>query len=255
MPDIYGARGENAITSLGLNVGGVSQEGLGAMALTLVLVVLAVLFAFVDVWYFVRFFFLLLRFSLKKLLRRVSGGERMIFPQDFLSREYRCYGIVLPSDLDFMLHMNNSKYLREMDFGRVGLNLEWGLGDVVRKLGGRIVLNAAAVRYRRSLQLFQTFVITTKILCWDDSAIYFEQKVIARDGFVCTLLFAKIAVRGVTAPAIFQELVGSGRSPPPPPEVHSWIESIARSSTAMKREGNGVGQNCESKVRKVNHVE
>ena len=30
-------------------------------------------------------------------------------------------GVFMPSDLDFNLHMNNSKYLRELDFGRFSL--------------------------------------------------------------------------------------------------------------------------------------
>ena len=127
-----------------------------------------------------------------------------------------------------------------------------GVRRCIEETWGRIVLNAAAVRYRRSLKLFQTFVIKTRILCWDDSAIYYEQKVVARDGFVCTVLLAKNALRGVTAPAVFQELVGNGRSPTPPPEVQSWVESIARSSMAMKKERVG---HYESKDRKVNHVE
>ena len=118
--------------------GPISQHETQGMALATIAIVLALLFAFVDVWYFVRFFLLLLRVKLKRLLRRVSGGERMIFPEDFLSREYGVYGIVLPSDLDWMCHMNNSKYLREMDFGRVGLTVEWGLGDVLRKLGAEL---------------------------------------------------------------------------------------------------------------------
>ena len=35
--------------------------------------------------------------------------------------------VVMPSDLDFNLHMNNSKYLRELDFGRFGLYVDKGL--------------------------------------------------------------------------------------------------------------------------------
>ena len=210
---------------------------------SLIVGVLAVLFAFTDVWYFVRFFLLFFKVILKRTLGR---GECSMSQEDLLNREYRCYGVVLPSDLDFNLHMNNSRYLREMDFGRVGLGLEWGLRDVVKNLGGRAVLNATAVRYQRSLTLFQRFVVKTRILCWDEGAIYFEHKLVSSDGFVCTVVLAKLAVRGVTAPVVFQTLVGCGKSPPPPPEVHSWMESIARSSEAMKREGNVMKQNYQN---------
>lgn len=231
-----------AICGLGTRLDQATRSLYAAAMCSLIVGVLALLFAFTDAWYFVRFFFLFLKVTLKRTLGR---GECSMSKEDLLNREYRCNGVVLPSDLDCMLHMNNSRYLREMDFGRVGLGLEWGIRDVVKKLGGRAVLNATAVRYRRSLTLFQRFVVKTRILCWDEGAIYFEHKVVSSDGFVCTVVFAKLAVRGVTAPVIFQTLVGCGRSPPPPPEVQSWMESIVRSSEAMKSEGN-VEQNYQN---------
>ena len=108
------------------------------------LLIATFLFAFVDVWYFLRFLWLILSL----LVGRKLWGNTRITSKEDIFREYRCYGIVLPSDLDFMFHMNNSKYLREMDFGRVGLAAHFGLRDVNRQLGASMALNAASVRYR-----------------------------------------------------------------------------------------------------------
>lgn len=203
------------------------------MVILAVISLLAALFAFVDVWYFIRFIFLGLRIVF------ITGKMQQIGSKDEIFKDYTLWGVVMPSDLDFMLHMNNSKYLREMDFGRVGLFRERGILGTVRKLGGRIVLAASSVRHRRSLQLFQRFVLKTQILCWDDDAIYLEQRMVSSDGFLCAILFAKMVLRGTTWPAVWGKMVGQEvYSPNTPPEIQSWKESIQRSSEALKKERN-----------------
>ena len=199
------------------------------MASFLVALVLVVLFAFVDVWYFVR----LIWVALKSILR---GNVLIIRSEGDIFRPYVCYGVVLPFDLDCMLHMNNSKYLREMDFGRIGHAIETGIRRAVWGLGGTYVLSAAAVRYRRSLTLFQRFSLKTRILCWEDGAMYLEQTIVGSDGFLDTILFAKLAVRGTTVPIVMEKLIGRVvASPRPPPEIQSWIDSIQQSSEALKK--------------------
>ena len=187
------------------------------------------LFAFVDVWYFVRGLLLI------RKLRWGAGSGQKTPSKEALFKEYNCHGIVLPSDLDLWLHMNNSKYLREMDFARMGWGMETGVYRA-RKSGAVIVLNAASIRYRRSLQLFQRFVIKTRLLCWEDDAFYLEQKISTGDGFVCAITLAKMAVRGLPFPSILERVLGERgvESPSPSAEVASWMESIRHSSAALK---------------------
>ena len=64
-------------------------------------------------------------------------------------------GMAMPIDLDFNLHMNNSKYLRELDFGRFGLYIDKGLREILIHCGAVFLVNAISIRYRHSLQLFQ----------------------------------------------------------------------------------------------------
>ena len=162
-----------------------------------------------------------------------GGGQRT--PRQALFSPYDCHGFVLPSDLDLMLHMNNSKYLREMDFGRFGLALEKGFRDPLRQSGGYITLGAASIRYRRSLQLFDRFLLRTRIVCWSDDALYFEQRIVRRDGFVCAVMLAKMAVRGVTVPQLVRLVVGETvKSPPFPSEVTKWCESNEASSQRLR---------------------
>lgn len=199
----------------------------------LLVLTLALLFAYVDVWYFVRVFVLTLRI---KLNLTSTSQRKQLSPNETLFSPYDIRGIVLPSDIDFMLHMNNSKYLREMDYGRLGIGLERGLRRAIRATGGYIVLSAASIRYRRSLTLFQRFLLRTRVICWEDDALYMEQRMLGQNGFVCAIMLAKIAVRGVSVPAVVEKMVGKSiESPPFPQEVASWRESIAASSQSLKK--------------------
>nr|CAD58652.1 mesenchymal stem cell-like protein [Suberites domuncula] len=185
------------------------------------------LFAFVDVWYFVRG----IHFVLQRLLASIMGQRRQRkHTEEDIFRVSCVRGIVLPSDLDMMWHMNNSKYLRELDFGRFKLFSRL-FYPTVRKLKGSFALNAISIRYRRSLLLWQWFTIESKVLCWKDDGMYLEQRFIGDgDKFVYAIALIKFVVRGegLTMDIVMETAVtGEISSPPSPPEVKGWIESIS----------------------------
>ena len=76
---------------------------------------------------------------------------------------YLISGICLTTDLDFYAHMNNSRYLREADFGRCELWLCNGIYRKAQQLKCRIVLGGVTIRYRRSLQLFERYRLCTSV--------------------------------------------------------------------------------------------
>lgn len=196
-----------------------------------VLLLLA-LFAFIDAWYFIRWFMFFFEILITyKHKRRITKDE--------LFAVSRVHGIVLPSDLDMWRHMNNSKYLREMDFGRIKLYAKVIRPSVV-KLKCRMALTGVSIRYRRSLLLWQRFTIETRILCWKDDAVYFEQRFVGdKDNFIYAIALIKYVFRGegVNADIVLETALGeSFASPPPPPEVKGWMESITKSSEGLKRE-------------------
>ena len=195
--------------------------------------ILVLVFASLDVWYFVRMAALYVK------IRRSDGGSsvgKKRRSKEELFAPYDLDGVVLPSDLDHMLHMNNSKYLREMDFGRVGMFFERELYAAAKRNGGFLSLAAHCVRYRRSLTLFQRFVLRTQVLCWDEDAFYVEQRMTRRsDKFVCAVNLAKVVVRGTFVSAVLETWLGERlKSPPFPAEVESWRESIAASSSKLR---------------------
>ena len=147
-------------------------------------------------------------------------------------------GVFMPSDLDFNLHMNNSKYLRELDFGRFGLYIDKGLWEILIRRGAVFLVDAISIRYRCSLQLFQKFEVHTKILAWDEKVLYLEQRLITTsDNFVAAIALVKMAIKGITTPELIRIMCGQViASPAPSSELKMWQESINLSSKHLREE-------------------
>lgn len=199
----------------------------------LALIFLTVPFTFLDVWYFVR---LIVLFVSMKFWRTRDYKKHPISIEEFLKPSY-FPGIVLPSDLDLYLHMNNSKYLREFDLGRTKLSLEGGVGMWLRRHNCFWVVTATSIRFRRELRLFQRFKMVTKFVWWEEDALYLEQRMVKPDGFVAAIMLVKVAVRGMPVSKVQECVCGCQFSPPDAsPEIKSWCDSISASSKQLKKE-------------------
>jgi len=92
---------------------------------------------------------------------------------------------VWPDELDINIHMNNAKYLAVMDLGRTDWIVRTGAWRLMRHEGMAPVIGGAMVRYRRSLKLFQRYLLKTRLLGWDERWLYIEQTMQCRDGIAC----------------------------------------------------------------------
>jgi acyl-CoA thioesterase FadM len=73
-------------------------------------------------------------------------------------------GVCITTDVDTLLyHMNNARYLRELDFARVDFYERSGLYKRIRQKGGAVVQGACTIRYRRFVRPFSVFKITSKV--------------------------------------------------------------------------------------------
>jgi acyl-CoA thioesterase FadM len=194
-------------------------------------IVFLVFCAVTDVFYVARIFFSAGKFTFRHLLGYTSRTP--------LTAEIELKSIVLPADIDVIGHMNNSRYLREFDFGRMA----WihGTGIALGMFPSRSIpcpiLSAVSVRFRRSLHLFQVFVMKTRMLSWDDCSFFVEQRIVDGSGFVCTVMLCKMTFPGVAPQAIVDKIEGKTVTRPAlPPEVSSWIESISHSSAKLRQE-------------------
>ncbi|KAM9308847.1 LOW QUALITY PROTEIN: protein THEM6 [Gastrophryne carolinensis] len=185
----------------------------------------AAAFSLLDVWYFLRAFL-------------AVAWARLQPPVKDLLREQSYGGLVLPHDLDFLLHMNNSRYLREADFARLAYFTRGGLFGALHSLGAGMVMAACTVRYRRSLRLLEAFQIRTRLLCWDERAFYLEQRFVApRDGFVCAVLLSRQHIIGSAPDKVVQSMCKRKvESPEFPDEVMHWIDYNDNSSQKLRAE-------------------
>lgn len=202
------------------------------MAVLVLAVVFLLLFAFLDAWYFIRTIWL----ALRVLFMRRRDCTMNPLTQDEYLKETTTHCVVMPSDLDTNLHMNNSKYLRECDFARIKHWLtNFHVFNLSRSQRGRWAVSAISVRYRRELRLWQRFRILTRTVWWEEDAIYLEQRIVTDDQFVAAILLVKMAIRG-TKFSELQRLMSGNPFPPPPqsPELKSWCESISHSSRQLR---------------------
>ncbi|XP_061798501.1 protein THEM6-like [Nerophis lumbriciformis] len=195
------------------------------MMLLLLLGVLLLLFCTVDVWYFLRgaqvFVTTFFQPKMKDILAEGSVP-----------------GIVLPHDVDYKGHMNNSRYLRECDFARFHHNMCNGIFMALFRMGAKMVVGASTIRYRRSLAFGEAFEIRTKVVGWDDKAFYLEQRFVSKkDGFVSAVLLCKQSVVRSSPDSIIDFVCKRKiECPPLPDDLKHWISFISANSQALRAE-------------------
>jgi acyl-CoA thioesterase FadM len=96
---------------------------------------------------------------------------------------------VNPFDLDINLHMNNGRYLSIMDLGRMDLMLRAGVFWRLMLRGYYPVVVSESIRFRRSLDPFQSFEVITVIEAWDEKDFFMTQKfvrkgVVVAEGYI-----------------------------------------------------------------------
>jgi acyl-CoA thioesterase FadM len=90
---------------------------------------------------------------------------------------------VLPTDIDFNLHMNNARYASFMDIAIFQFMVQTHIFHHMRALGGVPVKRTTFFRFRKPLKIFNKFTLRIEIICIDEDAVYWDYKFI-KDGFV-----------------------------------------------------------------------
>jgi acyl-CoA thioesterase FadM len=80
--------------------------------------------------------------------------------------------MVLPNDLDLIMHMNNGRYLTICDLNRVDLFIRTGLFKSMRKRKWIPVIAEHTMSYKKSLHLFERFTAELEVTHWDDKYFY-----------------------------------------------------------------------------------
>ncbi|MDJ1369800.1 acyl-CoA thioesterase [Gulosibacter molinativorax] len=137
---------------------------------------------------------------------------------------------VLPTDVDFLLHMNNGRYFSYLDLGRVNLLARTGLDKVLSAQGIYAVVASNTMTYRKSLKLFQAFDIESRFIGTDDRNFYIEQRFVVND---------ELYARGIIKGRLIKKGVGPLKVPElnevtgydwvswrVDPAIHEWAESV-----------------------------
>ena len=135
---------------------------------------------------------------------------------------------VWPIDLDINMHMNNARYLSVMDLGRTDWIVRSGAWRLMRRDKMAPVVGGCLVRYRRSLRPFETYLLKTRLLGWDERWIYVEQIMQGRDGIACLAVQRTAFVQAgkIIPVAEWAAKIGyDGPQVPVPDWVAAWSDS------------------------------
>ncbi|KAB0798963.1 hypothetical protein PPYR_06849 [Photinus pyralis] len=192
----------------------------------IVLAAIVLLFVLIDIQYFVRSIFVL-----------VWG--RIFEPRKRPDELTTIFGMCTTSDLDIIFaHMNNARYVRELDFARFHFYDRTGIYKAILGKKGNVLQSACIIRYRRTIPLFTMYRITTKMVYWDDKSIYLEQRFISlRDKFIKAVVFSKQGVVGVNAAEIVNKLLNKDDDyrPEKSEELEHFIKCLDASSMRLRK--------------------
>lgn len=142
---------------------------------------------------------------------------------------------VWPTDLDELRHVNNGVYLSMMDHPRLDLMQRSGVWSRLRAAGIYPVVTAQTIAYRKSLKLWQRYAIDTRILGYDQRAVYIEQRVVVREEIYARAFVKGRFLRdrgGVVPTTELAEVTGIDVAAHPIPAwLAEWSERVALPST------------------------
>ena len=155
--------------------------------------------------------------------RRAVPGQHLLSPSTTHLR-------VRPGDLDMYLHVNNGVYLQMMDIARTNLLADLGAFATLKEKRWYPVVAASTMTYRRSLQLWDRFEITSQVVGWDPRVVYLEQVFTRRGEHVARGLVAGRFLGPAGARIDPEDLVAAlepgTTSPELPSDVASWATAV-----------------------------
>ncbi len=134
---------------------------------------------------------------------------------------------VWPNDIDINLHLNNGRYLSVMDYARTHLLARAGLLEHIIRSRWQPLVGAGWMTYRRSLPLFASFEIASRLVCWDERWFYLEQTFTGSKGLVAVGWVKGVlrTANGSLTPQSVLERVAPGIvSHPIPDTIAQWNE-------------------------------
>lgn len=110
----------------------------------------------------------IIRFLVARYIQKIEPSKSML---DWIITYYR----VQLWDIDANIHMNNVKYLKYLERGRVEHMIHTPWLKEMYSRGVKALIANTEISYVKELKPFQRFKVETRISSWDDKYIYMEQ--------------------------------------------------------------------------------
>ncbi|XP_042857673.1 protein THEM6-like [Penaeus japonicus] len=169
----------------------------------------------------------------------VAFGSRFLLPKVHPLQASRLYGICTTRDIDFLLnHINNARYLRAMDFGRVD---HFSRSRIYSAMGGekkvQVLVAASTIRYRKPIYIFMPYRLESQIIYWDERNFYYRQNFeTIHDNFLRATAYVKLTVLGSSPQEILSTILPeSPERPIVPNDLESWMLYVKQNSENLKK--------------------
>ncbi len=167
----------------------------------------------------------LFRFLVARYILKTEPSQSML---DWVITHYR----VQLWDIDANIHMNNVKYLKYMERGRVEQMIATPWLKEMHSRGVKALIANTEISYVKELKPFQRFKVETRISSWDDKYIYMEQ-LFTYKRTVFTAAVIRMAIvsihtgKRVSPAQIMQETFPDLQAPSLPASAHALNQLVA----------------------------
>jgi acyl-CoA thioesterase FadM len=128
----------------------------------------------------------------------------------------------LPTDLDLNRHMNNGVYLSILDLGRFDLLIRNGIWEILQGRGWYPVVVSESITFRKSLTLWQKFVIETRVSGYDDKAVFVDQRIVVKGEIYAQAVIRARFLKKSGGTVSVAELIDAIGTVPPDLRLPEW---------------------------------
>ena len=134
-------------------------------------------------------------------------------------------------DLDANGHMNNVKYMKYLERGRVELMVQTPWLNLTYGHKARTLIANAEINYIKELKPFQPFTVETRISAWDDRYVYIEQRFMNND-VIFTTAASRMAIvdrrthQRISPLELFASVLPDSNPPSFPKSVYHFNQMI-----------------------------
>jgi len=141
---------------------------------------------------------------------------------------------VLPNDVDLRF-VTNDRYLSYMDIGRHDLITRLGLLGKLRKGATIPLIRTQTIRYRHAARLLQVIELRSRVLCWEEGTVWFEQEFFVAQRSIA-LAYCEVELRTKAGASSMSQLLSlAGHLDARSPDAPGVVESLVRTEQAMRQ--------------------